>query len=594
MGGVGWSNEDKAMAAAVLGTKAFDYLISSSVSAECSLMGNDENLQNKLSDLVERPNSANFCWNYAIFWQLSRSKSGDLVLGWGDGCCREPQVDEETEITRILKMRLEDESQQRMRKRVLQRLHTLFGGNDDDSYAYGLDKVTDTEMFFLASMYFSFPRGEGGPGRCFGYSKHVWLSDALKSSAEYCVRSFLAKSAGMQTIVLIPTDVGVVELGSVRCIPESMDLLKVVGASFSSFSTLFVAKQAAAVSAINDKTATIPNLVIGNCPEVVPKIFGQDLKPNRVQIRENVPVRKAELQERSWDTSGNKNRLPFTNTRNVFHGAAWTQYGNVKKGNPAEIYTTQTPAKNRPEISKGEVMLSNFQQQKPAPMEIDFAVAASRPLTTNPRSIESELSDLEAKEEASGVTEDKRPRKRGRKPANGREEPLNHVEAERQRREKLNQRFYALRAVVPNISKMDKASLLGDAIAYITELQKKLKDMESERERVGNTSREASVSEANSTREMQDFGSSISIEAGHDEVTVRVSCPLEAHPASRVIQAINDAQGTILDAKMATGKERVFHTFVVKSHGAERLTKEKLIEAFSRRSNSLSQQLSLG
>ncbi|KAL8494899.1 hypothetical protein ACS0TY_019166 [Phlomoides rotata] len=599
MGGVGWSTEDKAMAAAVLGTKAFDYLISSSVSAECSLMamGNDENLQNKLSDLVERPNSANFCWNYAIFWQLSRSKSGDLVLGWGDGCCREPQVDEETEITRILKMRLEDESLQRMRKRVLQRLHTLFGGNDDDSYAYGLDKVTDTEMFFLASMYFSFPRGEGGPGRCFGYGKHVWLSDALKSSADYCVRSFLAKSAGMQTIVLIPTDVGVVELGSVRRIPESMELLKVIGSSFSSFSSLFQSKQAAAVAAVNDKNDPIPNLVIGNRPEVVPKIFGQDLNSNRVQIRENVSVRKAGLQDRTWDASGNKNRLPFTNSRNGFHGAAWTQYGNVKIGNPpAEIYSTQTPAKNRPEVnngSKDEVMLNNFQQQKPAQMQIDFSGAASRPLTTNPRSVESELSDVEAKEEASGVTEDKRPRKRGRKPANGREEPLNHVEAERQRREKLNQRFYALRAVVPNISKMDKASLLGDAIAYITELQKKLKDMESERERVGNTSREASVSEANSSRGMQDFGSTISIEAGRDGVTVRVSCPLETHPVSRVVQAINDAQGTILDAKMATGSERVLHTFVVKSRGAERLTKEKLIEAFSRRSNP-SQQLTLG
>jgi hypothetical protein len=53
----------------------------------------------------------------------------------------------------------------------------------------------------------------------------------------------------------------------------------------------------------------------------------------------------------------------------------------------------------------------------------------------------------------------KLPRKRGRKPANDREEPLNHVQAERQRREKLNKRFYALRAVVPNVSKVNLSSL---------------------------------------------------------------------------------------------------------------------------------------
>ncbi|KAG6427214.1 hypothetical protein SASPL_111456 [Salvia splendens] len=604
MGVVGWSNEEKAMAAAVLGTKAFDYLMSSSVSAECSLMamGNDGNLQNKLSDLVERPNSSNFCWNYAVFWQLSRSKSGDLMLGWGDGCCREPREDEESEVTRILKMRLEDESQQTMRKRVLQRLHTLFGGGDEENYAFGLDKVTDTEMFFLASMYFSFPRSVGGPGRCFGSSKHVWLSDALKSSVDYCVRSFLAKSAGMQTMVLIPTDVGVVELGSVRCILESMELVKVVGSSFSSFSSLLRSKQAAAVTSVTDKKDTkgpIPNLAIGIQPEIVPKIFGQDLNSSHVQFRENVSNRKPEVQERTWDSSGNRNKLPFANNRNGFHGATWTQYSNVKLGNAVEVYSPQTPAKKRAEIVNGnreEFMINNFQHQKPAQMQIDFTGATSRPLTSHPQSLESELSDVEApcKEEATGRLEDKRPRKRGRKPANGREEPLNHVEAERQRREKLNQRFYALRAVVPNISKMDKASLLGDAIAYITELQKKLNDMESERERLGSISREASVSEVNSNRETQNLlASSINIEADREEVTVRVSCPLNTHPASRVIQAINDAQATIIDAKIATGSERVFHTFTVKSHGSEQLTKEKLVEAFSRRSNS-PHQLPLG
>ncbi|KAK3228170.1 hypothetical protein Dsin_008032 [Dipteronia sinensis] len=72
-------------------------------------------------------------------------------------------------------------------------------------------------------------------------------------------------------------------------------------------------------------------------------------------------------------------------------------------------------------------------------------------------------------------------RKRGRKPAAAgieKESPLNHVEAERQRRERLNHRFYALRSVVPNVSKMDKASLLADAVTYIKELKDKIQEME--------------------------------------------------------------------------------------------------------------------
>lgn len=71
-------------------------------------------------------------------------------------------------------------------------------------------------------------------------------------------------------------------------------------------------------------------------------------------------------------------------------------------------------------------------------------------------------------------------RKRGRKPGVGREAPLNHVEAERQRREKLNHRFYALRSVVPNVSRMDKASLLSDAVSYIKELKAKVEELETQ------------------------------------------------------------------------------------------------------------------
>ncbi|KAI3445840.1 hypothetical protein Pfo_002505 [Paulownia fortunei] len=53
-----------------------------------------------------------------------------------------------------------------------------------------------------------------------------------------------------------------------------------------------------------------------------------------------------------------------------------------------------------------------------------------------------------------------------------------HILAERKRREKLSQRFIALSALVPGLKKMDKASVLGDAIKHIKQLQDKVKAFE--------------------------------------------------------------------------------------------------------------------
>ncbi|KAI3441728.1 BHLH domain-containing protein, partial [Psidium guajava] len=602
-----WNDEEKAMVAAVLGTRAFDYLVSSSVSNDNLLMsiGSDENLQNKLSDLVDHPDSSNFSWNYAIFWQISGSKSGEWLLGWGDGSCREPKDGEESEATRILNLRLEDEGQQRMRKRVLDKLHTVFGGSDDDNYdALGLDRVTDMEMFFLASMYFLFPAGEGGPGKCFASGKHVWLTDALKSSSDYCVRSFLAKSAGIQTIILVPTDVGVVELGSVRSLPENSEVLQTIRSSFSTNSFVPV-KPIAASPASKEKTvenAPVSNLALAGKGEGFSKIFGKELSASNSHghFREKLAVRKMDPRP-SWEAYHNGSKLAFSTTRNSSHDTSWAHAHGIKQASPVEFYGSQPSGSKLEERMNGgrnDIGLSRYQTQKQVQMQIDFTGATSRPsVIARPFTADSEHSDVEAscKEEQVGALTEKRPRKRGRKPANGREEPLNHVEAERQRREKLNQRFYALRAVVPNISKMDKASLLGDAIAYINELQAKLKIMEADRERFGSTSRDASLVEVNASAEQSNQAPDVDIQAtAANEVVVRISCPLNSHPASRVIQAFQEAQITILDSKLSTANDTVFHTFLIKSQGSEQMTKEKLTAAFSRESNSLEPLSSVG
>ncbi|KAJ4725009.1 transcription factor FER-LIKE IRON DEFICIENCY-INDUCED TRANSCRIPTION FACTOR [Melia azedarach] len=52
--------------------------------------------------------------------------------------------------------------------------------------------------------------------------------------------------------------------------------------------------------------------------------------------------------------------------------------------------------------------------------------------------------------------------------------------SERKRRGRMKEKLYALRALVPNITKMDKASIVGDAVLYVQELQMKAKKLKAE------------------------------------------------------------------------------------------------------------------
>lgn len=92
----------------------------------------------------------------------------------------------------------------------------------------------------------------------------------------------------------------------------------------------------------------------------------------------------------------------------------------------------------------------------------------------------------------------------------------NHVLAERRRREKLNERFIILRSLVPFVTKMDKASILGDTIEYVKQLRKKIQDLEAknrqmeadQRSRLGDPQR----SNSSNSKDQRSGGAAVTVD----------------------------------------------------------------------------------
>ncbi|PKU75351.1 transcription factor MYC2 [Dendrobium catenatum] len=175
-------------------------------------------------------------------------------------------------------------------------------------------------------------------------------------------------------------------------------------------------------------------------------------------------------------------------------------------------------------------------------------------------SVDSEHSDSEG---PGLMVERRRPKKRGRKPGSVRESPVNHVEAERQRREKLNHRFYALRSVVPNVSRMDKASLLADAVSYIKDLRAKVEELEAEAKR---GRKEVAVEKGGSPTSTISGGPAtveVEVKLLCSDAMIRVQSENLSHPPARLMAALRDLDLLVHHATVSGLKEMVIQDVVV-------------------------------
>ncbi|KAB1200871.1 Transcription factor FER-LIKE IRON DEFICIENCY-INDUCED TRANSCRIPTION FACTOR [Morella rubra] len=85
-----------------------------------------------------------------------------------------------------------------------------------------------------------------------------------------------------------------------------------------------------------------------------------------------------------------------------------------------------------------------------------------------------DLDDIDGEDSSATTTTNTTPSKRGKV------DRSRTLISERRRRGRMKEKLYALRSLVPNITKMDKASIVGDAVLYVQDLQVKAKRLKAE------------------------------------------------------------------------------------------------------------------
>ncbi|MED6181171.1 hypothetical protein PIB30_016923 [Stylosanthes scabra] len=453
-------------------------------------------------------------WTYTLFWQFS---SQQRVLKWSDGFYNgEIKVRRTVEAMDDVKSSSssEDEEASLQRTNQLRDLYYELLLSDGASHgdivaneppatprpctALSPEDLSESEWYYLMCVSFSFPPGVGLPGKAYARRQHVWLEGANEADTKTFSRAILAK-----TVVCIPLLDGVVELGTTDKVQENINFIKHVKRFFIGDHHTLPPKHPLSENSASNPILEEPQLLMELVMEEDSSATGlPDGGSNRLDSSwlELLPAEPAasvvELLHGESDNSEAETSQQLCCMEQEGHTHYSKTVSTILEGSSGHrCQPDSLPSVRRLLVDSFQSAFAKWSTSANYCHEVLVVENPQRLL----KNILFRVPYLHGNQKRQNTNYSAQTLEQLEKmmPTTSHDDDLisSHVAAERRRREKLNEKFMTLRSLVPYVTKMDKASILGDTIEYVKQLHETVKKLEEkdERRRSGKKRKERAV-----------------------------------------------------------------------------------------------------